>query len=326
MALLEGKTPKERKQLILAIVLGTVALSFLGYMFLFASSGGGSTTAARPTFKSPKTAQTPSTGTQIAPSPDPQIDTPPQPLNINWTMPDAPTATRNIFAYFIPPPPTVKAIPKASASLTPTPAPTPPWILAGINPSNVTARTSDFTLEVSGDKFTPAAHIYIDNQELPTQVSSDKRVTANVPAAFIASPGARQVAVRSSDGQLFSNTATLNITAPPVPQYTYIGLLGRRPGSRGGKDTAMLKKLGSTGNNADDIISVPLGGTIQDGRFRVTSLNERSIEFTDTQLNIKHTIDYTAPGEGGNSFNNQRGRNPRIIAPGAIQPVDSDEP
>lgn len=319
MALLEGKTPKERKQIILAIVLGAVAFGWLGYIFFFTSTGS-SGTPPRQTSKSPK--PTPSVS---GASGGPAIDTPPQPLITNWQTPDAPTATRNIFAYFIAPPSNnVKGTPKASASLTPTPPPPPPWILAGINPPNVTARTGDFTLEVSGDKFTPTARVYVDGQELTTQFTSDKRVTANVPAALIAAPGARQIVVRSPDNQFFSNTATLNIAAPPTPQYTYIGLLGRRPGARGGKDTAMLKKQGSSGNGSDDVISVQRGDTVG-GRFRVTNISEKSIEFTDTQLNITHTLYYTETGDA-NSFNSQRGRTPRVIAPGAIQPVDSDEP
>jgi hypothetical protein len=322
MNFLEGKTPKERKQLIVAVALGAVAIGLLGYLFLFASSSSGGATPNRNQSKTRGTTQKEPNDKNSTASEE-QVVVPPQPIETDWQALDAPTAARNIFAYYVPPV-KMEATPKLTPTQTPTPSPTPPWILVGINPPNVTARTADFTLEVTGDKFTPEARIYVDGQELQTQFTSAQRLTARVPAALIAAPGSRQIIVRSTDGKLYSNTATLNIAAPPTPPYIYIGLLARRnSANKTGRDTALLKKQGTN----DEIISVQRGEVLPGGRFRVTSINELEIELVDTQLNITHKIPYTETSESpNNSFNGFRPLTPRVTAPGAIQPAGSDEP
>jgi hypothetical protein len=120
-----------------------------------------------------------------------------------------------------------------------------------------------------------------------------------VPAALISAPGARTIVVRTPDNQLFSNETTLNVAAPPTPQYTYIGILGSQRYS----DKAILKSP----NN--DLITVQRGDTVA-GRFKVTSISTRAVEFTDAQLQIKHTLPYVenratggAPGSPSPRYN-----------------------
>jgi hypothetical protein len=43
---------------------------------------------------------------------------------------------------------------------------------------------------------------------------------------MIANPGTRSVMVKSSDGSLYSTTLPLNVSAPPTPNYSYIGIIG----------------------------------------------------------------------------------------------------
>jgi len=35
------------------------------------------------------------------------------------------------------------------------------------------------------------------------------------------------VSVRSNDGKLYSNILTLSVTPPPLPNYNYIGIIGK---------------------------------------------------------------------------------------------------
>ncbi|MDQ6651319.1 MAG: hypothetical protein M3Y84_01090, partial [Acidobacteriota bacterium] len=198
----------------------------------------------------------------------------------------APEARRNIFVYYEPP---VTPAPAASVP-TPTPTPVPPVLLATLAPANVYARTGDFTLELAGDKFTPQMRVLIDNNELPTRYLGPQQLSAPVPAAVIANPGARQVMLRSADGKLYSNTATLNVAAPPTPNYTYVGIIGTIRHI----DTAILQDKASK-----DTLNVQRGDVLG-GRFRVTSISEKELVLVDTNLKIKHTLALTSQSDRGN--------------------------
>ena len=93
----------------------------------------------------------------------------------------------------------------------------------------------------------------------------------------------RQVTVRNNDGKLYSNTITLNVTPPPVPNYNYVGIIGKR----GSNDTAVLQDKSSK-----DLLSVQRGD-VMGGRFRVNSISEREVVLVDTTLKIRHTIPFT---------------------------------
>ena len=286
MALLEGKTPQERKKTIIALVLGAVALISLAYMFLGSSKSTSSGAKPKPS---------PASATGKPPVQSPQavretVEFVPRPINNDVSTPAMPEAGRNIFAFYVPPPP--KAKPEPTPIPTPTPVP-PNVIVASISPVNVYAHTGDFTLDVTGDKFTPETLIYIGGAELPTRFVSAQQLSTKVPAQMISFEGGRDVMVRSRDGQLFSNTATLNVMPAPVPNYTYVGVL-TRPGSN---DTAILKE-----KNGKDLLNVQRGDVLG-GRFRVTSISVREVTLTDTNLNIKHKLalvnESSNPGRGG---------------------------
>lgn len=287
MALLEGKTPSERKKTIAAIVLGAVALISLAYMLLGSSSSKPSpvkATNASPTPGSRITAQTPE---QLR-----SAEFIPTVLISDISLPAVPEAGRNIFAFYVPPPP--KAPSSAVPVMTPTPTPVPPnVVVASISPVNVYAHTGDFTFDVTGDKFTPETRIFIGGAELPTRFVSAQQLSAKVPAQLISFEGGREVKVQSRDGQLFSNTATLNVMPAPVPNYIFTGVL-TRPGSN---DTAMMKE-----KNGKDLLNVQRGDVLG-GRFRVTSISVQEVTLTDTSLNIKHKLalvgDSSSPGLGG---------------------------
>ena len=295
MALVEAKNPAERKKLIVAVVLGSIALISLAYM-LFGSSS------------SPKTIRDPKATTQVSPSPRinqiPKLGEVPEdsaqltPVGWPGAPPAAPEAGRNIFAYYVPPTPT----PTPPPTLPPTPTPTPPnLILASISPVNVYAHTGDFNLDVTGDKFTPDTRIFIGGAELQTRFVSPQQLSAKVPAQIISFEGAREIKVQSRDGKLFSNTATLNVMPAPVPNYILIGVSLRK----GSNDQAILKE-----KNGNELLTVQRGDIVG-GRFRVTSISAREVALTDTSLKIKHTL----PFAGGGNTNPGMPGQPRYTPP-----------
>ncbi|HEX8180433.1 MAG TPA: IPT/TIG domain-containing protein [Pyrinomonadaceae bacterium] len=304
MRLFEGKTPQERYKIIAALVLGAVALLFLARMMF----GSSSPTPARNTNArgGRATATGPAQSVQPAADNIPDISLIPE---IRQTAFDGTEGGRNIFAFYEPP---VKKVidPATIATPTPTPTPPPPLLLATLAPTNVYAQSGDFTLAVTGDKFTPQTRIYIDSQEVPTTFANAQQLTANVPAMLISAPGTRTVIARTPDGQLYSNPMPLNVGDPPKPQYTYIGLLG---GARY-NDKAMLK------SQSNEVVTVQRGDVVG-GRFRVTSISERAVDFTDTQLKIKHTLPYVEMRTGGPG-----GPRPYIPQPPPRSGDDDDEP
>jgi hypothetical protein len=208
------------------------------------------------------------------------------PIHLGGSAVLAPPAKRNIFVYYEPP---VKPVAVPSVP-TPTPTPTPPLLLASISPANVFARTADFTLEISGDKFTPQMRVVIDNTELPARYISPQQLSTTVPATIIANPGSRQVMLRSIDGKLYSNSTTISIAAPPTPNYSYIGILGTPRFI----DTAILQDKANK-----ETLSVQRGDLLG-GRFRVTSISEKEVVVVDNNLNVKHKLAITSQGDKGN--------------------------
>jgi hypothetical protein len=277
MQLTDPNNPNERKKLIAAGVLGVVAILVLGYIFF-----GGSSTKPAPN-RNVRASATP-TPAKIVGIPPEAADDPSsyQPIKYVPYVPGMTEASRNIFAYYEPPPPT----PKPVFIATPTPTPVPPLLLSSLGPSSVFARTADFSLQISGDKFTPAVKVVIDGRELPTRLINAQQLFTTVPKALIANPGPRQVMVRSSDGKLYSNTATLNVTPPPLPNYSYIGIIGKPRFN----DVAVLQDKSNK-----DLLNVQRGDVLG-GRFRVSSISEREVVLVDTNLQIRHTIPFTVDG------------------------------
>ncbi len=288
---------KERKQKIMAAVLGGLALLFLGYTLF----GGSSDTAKNANRKSSVVggnANTTASGDTI-PAPDELNSIYNDPNFQFFAISYSPgvvasgAATRNIFAFPPPPPPPAPPVirpPAPPPVLPPTPVPPPPppppLFLASIAPGSVYARTGDFTITVAGDKFTPESHIFFGDRELPTRFVSGQQLIATVPGDLITYPGGRQVAVRTTDGALYSNTGSLAVQDPPKPDtFLYVGMIG----TRFRNDTAILKDKAKGGQPGEDLLSVQRGDVVG-GRFRVTSISEREVVFTDTALKLTHRI------------------------------------
>ena len=287
MQVADIKNPEERKKLILALALGALAILFLWWTFF---GFGGS---AKPTTRRTANPSVPVTVSRTGTNPvNPQ--TPDElkgalleqltPVVFSNVLPAVPEAKRNIFVYYEKPTPA----PGASRP-SPTPTPTPPVLLAAVSPANVYARTDDFTLEVTGDKFTPELRITVDGRELPTRYISPQQLSATVNASIIANAGARQVFVRSADGKLYSNVALINVSPPPTPNYNYIGIIGTPRFI----DTAILQDKSNR-----EILNVQRGDVLG-GRFRVTSISEKELVLVDTNLKIKHALHFSTDGDKG---------------------------
>ncbi len=282
MQLFDPNNPNEKKKMIAAASLGVAAILVLGYVFF-----GGSSSPTKTSNSSPKATPTPS---RIVQGPEPEsVDASVfQPIVYNPSSPAVSEADRNIFAYYEPTP---KPTPPPPVFI-PSPTPTPPINISSVTPSNVYARTADFSLQITGDKFSPALHVNIDGRDLPTRFINAQQLFTTVPAAIIANPGPRQVLVRNNDGQLYSNSFTLNVQPPPLPNYNYIGIIGKPRFN----DTAVLQDKGSK-----ELINAQRGDVIG-GRFRVSSISEKEVVLVDTTLKIKHTIAFTADSASGPQF------------------------
>lgn len=292
MQLFDPNNPNEKKKMIAAAVLGVAALIVLGYLFL----GGGSTKptnrpTARPTPTPPRAGNTPPPDTG---NDDGEI---PQKIVFNGTVVGAPEADRNIFAYYVAPTPGPRPIP------TPTPTPTPPLSISNVSPASVFARTGDFSLQVVGDKFVAGVRIVIDGRAMATRIISAQQVATTVTADMIANPGNRRVEVRTTDGALYSNVINLNVTPAPVPNFTYIGLIGKPRGN----DIAVLQD-----KNNKELVNVQRGDLVG-GRFRLTSISDKELKLIDVNLKIPHTLAFTPDTSTG-------GRPP------VRRPVVDDEP
>ena len=296
MQSIDIRNPAERNKLILAGVLGLVAILFLWWTFFgFGSSSTkvSSGPAGQPTPSPVSRRPATTTAQSVVEFKGTDLDL--RPVVYEPSSASVPEASRNIFVYYEKP-----VQPAGTPSVpTPTPTPVPPVLLASLSPANVYARTGDFTLEVSGDKFTPQMRVIIDNNELSTRYINPQQVSASVPAAVIANPGARDVMLRSADGKLYSNAASLSVAAPPTPNYSYIGIIGTKKFI----DTAILQD-----KTNKETLNVQRGDLLG-GRFRVTSISEKEVVVVDNNLKVKHTLAMTAQGDRGNP---QQRSTPRV--------------
>jgi hypothetical protein len=279
MQLFDPNNPNEKKKMIAAAVLGLAAIIVLGYLLL----GGGST---KP---NPRAAASPTPTPRRAGNQPPAADIDDdklddiQPIKYDGTFVGAPEADRNIFAYYVPPPPPVKQLP------TPTPTPTPPLMVTSVSPVSVYARTGDFSLQVGGDKFAPGVRIVIDGRAMTTRFISPQQLATTVTSDMIANPGTRRIEARTADGALYSNVAMLNVTPAPVPNFTYVGLIGRPRGN----DIAVLQD-----KNTKDLLNFQRGELVG-GRFRITSISDKEVLLVDTNLKITHKLTFSPESTTG---------------------------
>ena len=278
MKFFDPNNPNEKKKMIAAAALALVAIVVLGYVFF----GGISSTpnTNKPIVRSSPTPRIISRERPPDEPPDEDL-TIYKPVEYNPVVPAVGDADRNIFAFYEAPSPT----PKPVYVPTPTPTPTPPVMVSSMSPTTVYAGTpSDFSLQVNGDKFTPAVHIYIDGRDLPTRFINSQQLFATVPQTLIKNAGVRQIMARSSDGKLYSNTISLNVSQPAQPNFNYVGIIGKPRFN----DTAVLQDKGNK-----EFVRVQRGDSVG-GRFRVVSISEKEVLLIDATLKIPFRLPFTA--------------------------------
>jgi hypothetical protein len=277
MKLSDPNNPNEKKKMIAAAALGLVALIVLGYV-LFGGSSKPANNSNRPVVQTSPTPRPPGTVVAGVDEGGPDTCSYCQKITYPGVAPQITEASRNIFAFYIPPSPTPKPQPTLPP---PSPTPPPPLIASSLSPSNVYAGTpADFALQVSGDKFTPAVHVFVDDRDVATRFISAQQVFATVPANLILNPGVRKVEVRTPDRKLYSNVLSINVTPAPVPNYTYVGLIGKPRYN----DTAVLQDKSSK-----EFLNVQRGDPVGN-RFKVVSISDKEVRLIDTTLKITHRI------------------------------------
>jgi hypothetical protein len=292
-----GKSATERNKIIIALVLGALALGSLFFAF------GGSSIF--------------SSGTKVvvsvSPTPKPSASVPLNP--VDSTMPSQAvqdfdyTTTpvvytgvvsggepgRNIFAFYEPPIPCGRAGAEPCPITTPkpppppTPSPTPDIFITGVSPGSVYAGSRGFRLEITGERMPTDAKVYLSQNELKTSFVNEQRMVADVPAGLIAGEGPRQIIIQTPDGKKYSNAFSLTVQAPPKPQFQYIGMIAR---TRSNNDTAYFMEQGR---------QTPISARLSDvvgGRFRLVSISSEETVFEDVNLGFKHRIALYRPAPG----------------------------
>ncbi len=296
MAAVTVNNPTDRNKMILAIVLGAIALLMLLYAF-GGSFWGGTSTKVSVTTATPS--PTPRRGARAN---DFQMPTQSQldleyaslPITYSPAVFGAPDPGRNIFAFYEPPPPCPDCpTPTPKPPPPPTPAPTPPIFVAYVTPQSVYAGSKGFRVEVHGDRFEPGTKIYFNGMEMPTSFVNAQRVSTDIPANLIAGAGSAGIIVRTPDGRLFSNQVFLSIQPPPTPNFQYIGMIARQHANN---DTAYYLEQGKT---------APVTARLNDvigGRFRLVSISPERMIVEDTGLGFRHSVNIQQPAQGTPTF------------------------
>ncbi len=331
VAIFEGKTTTERNKIIAAAVLGLVALVALYLAFGRGIFGGSTTTAAKSPTPTPKTISTASAdpAAKKMPSQEEQtFDYQTTPVEYPGNI-YAPDPGRNIFAFYEPPPPPPYS-PTPVPIVTPKPAsptPTPFFDITSVNPQAVYAGSSGFRMEVYGNRFTPDAHIYFSQSELPTTFINAQKLVTDIPPNFIAQEGPRQIIVQTSDGKKYSSQYIWTVQAPPRPAFQYIGMVGRK---RYNNDTGYFIEQGKT---------MPFTARLNDvlsGRFRLIGITAKETLFEDTQLGFRHRVPITKASTigsttrpGNNGFPDGGGvipGNPNMLPPDCVPGIPCNIP
>ncbi|MDQ3776568.1 MAG: Ig-like domain-containing protein [Pseudomonadota bacterium] len=95
----------------------------------------------------------------------------------------------------------------------------PPPTLTVLSPSSATAGGSGFTLTTTGSNFVRGSVVRWNGANRTTTFVNPTQLTAGIPAADIASPGAAQVVTAANPDGAVSNALTFTI-APPPPDTT----------------------------------------------------------------------------------------------------------
>ncbi|HEY2867311.1 MAG TPA: hypothetical protein VGJ02_09480 [Pyrinomonadaceae bacterium] len=293
MELFAGKSTNERNKIIVAVVLGFVALVAMYIAFgsgIFSGSKAAVVTAT-PTPK-PGAKQADTSAFDFPSKQERDLGYATTPVSYDPNAYGGGEPGRNVFAFYEPPVPCPTCptpTPKPVLTPTPPPPPPPPMRLQYVTPQTVYAGSGTFRLEANGDKFDPSARLYFNQIELPTQFVSPQKLVANVPASLISSSLSAGVIAQTPDGKLYSDQVMISVQAPPKPGFQYIGMIAR---VRHNNDTGYFMEQGKqtpTGARLNDVVG---------GRFRLVSISSAEAIFEDVNLGFKHRVKLYDPPPG----------------------------
>jgi hypothetical protein len=180
----------------------------------------------------------------------------------------APGARGNIFAVYVEP---VKIEP---------PPPPPPIALQFLQPQTAVAGTPrNITLTVTGRAFPADAQIQFDGRAKPTSRVNETTLTTDIAAAEYSSARSIKVEVKSQSdpAKFYSNPISFIVQPTPEPPFRYTTYF--KFGDWG------LFEIPST----REVFRLRPGDTIQNV-WRIDSINEKEVEVTHTQYDIKRRI------------------------------------
>lgn len=330
MKIFEGKSPAERNKIILAIVLGVLALLAVSYNLVgLFSSRKTNTAISSPTPALTASKKSDTVVTNLPPQSEIDRIYETTPVIYPLISPDAPEPGRNIFAFYEPPVPTPFS-PTPTPEITPptpipvTPTPPAPQKIYSFNPASVYAGTGSFTLDIIGEGFTPDTRIYFNGMEMPTNFISPQRISTNVLSNLIQGAGQRQIYVRTPDGKLYSYPVFLDVQPPPRPQFQYVGIIAPRLGNNAtayiqeGSNPPVEKRLGETIGNC--------GAPNMPGCFVFVSISREKVIVQDRGLGFRYSIEMAKPAASGGTQTAPVNPNPNFPGNGTYIPYPQQIP
>ncbi|HLG15887.1 MAG TPA: IPT/TIG domain-containing protein [Blastocatellia bacterium] len=263
------------KKIVLA-VLGVFLAAAVLYSFVL--SGDEPRTARRPqnanasTVATTKTApiqtvkQTEAVAAQQAPKQQ-EVVLNTLPLSLPDTTPvAAKIGSRNIFAYYVEPPP---------RAVIPNP---PPIGLQSVLPQTAVAGTPrSFTMTVSGTGFPADAVVYLDGAPRPSKRLNANTLSVEITPGDYASQRQANVEVKSESepAKFWSHPIPFIVQPAPEPPFKYIGRIG---------DKGLFEMTGTK-----ELTRLKKGSTIA-AAWRIDSITDAAAEVTQTQYDIKRRI------------------------------------
>ena len=177
---------------------------------------------------------------------------------------------RNIFKFYVKPPPT--------PAPQPTPVP-PPIMIRHVQPQTLVAGTPrNVTLVVSGQGFPADAQILLSGMPKETKQATPGELKTDITPSEYALARTVNVDVKSKNNpkEFWSNTVPLIIQASPDPPLKLIGRIG---------ETGVFQVIGSS-----DVVRLKPKETFQ-GIWRIDQVNSTGVDLTDTRYDIKKHMD-----------------------------------
>jgi len=275
--MVQSKT--EKKKLVLAIVLGILAVIAVGYNLLGIFSSPSKPAVPPVASTQPQSERFPAeTGNQPGLRTESPIVIDSSEIAYSPETYSGGAARRNIFAFYEPPPkpqPTPRPLP------TPKPTPPPPQTIVAMSPSSSFAGGKGFRFEVSGSNFTADTKIYFNEGQLQTTFINSQRLAANISGNMVSTEGVRNVQVKTADGRLYSNLTRFNVLPPPRPAFSFLGATLR---ARSNNATAYIQE-----QSGSDPVARRLNDVLG-GRFRIVNITPSQVVVEDTALGFRHTV------------------------------------